>query len=75
MAEDARGGFHPEKIAAIITSLAQMIEARGGPGGEFAERTAHLILSGARGTTEDERRFLALAADLASFFKATGLSP
>jgi hypothetical protein len=75
MTDDNRSGFHPEKIAAVVTSMAQMIEARGGPDGEFARRIAQLIQSGARGTTADERRFLDLAADLARLFKATGLFP
>jgi len=64
MSDDDRSGFHPEKIAAVATSIAQMIEARGGPDGEFAQRMAQMIESGERGTTDDERRFLELRTSL-----------
>ena len=73
MIDDDHKTLHPEQIAAVATSMAQMIEAHGGPDGEFARRMAEMIQSGAPGTTDDERRFLELAATLASLFKTTGL--
>ena len=73
MTADERRGFQPENIAAVVTSLAQMIEAHGGPDGDFAARIAQMIESGTGGATDDERRFLELAADLASLLKATSL--
>jgi hypothetical protein len=75
MADDDRRGFHAEEIAAVATGMAQMIEAHGGPDSEFARRMAAKIQSGAHGATDDERRFLELAAHLASLFKESGLLP
>jgi hypothetical protein len=46
--------------------MAQMINERGGPDGEFAQRMAEMIEAGKHGRTDDERRFLELADDLAS---------
>jgi hypothetical protein len=73
MVDEAENGFQPDKIAAVAARITEMIDARGGPDGQFAARMAELIYTGGKADDEDERQFLELAAKLARLMRAAGL--
>jgi hypothetical protein len=73
MVDETDKGFQPDRIAAVAARITEMIDARGGPGGQFAARMAELIRTGGKADDEDERQFLELAAELARLMRAAGL--